>query len=70
MFKFDINNILGMINVGATLFDTIVKLVDNVKDTLSEDDAAKLEEALADLQKRNDEAFTRVSDKLKAAASR
>ena len=66
----NINTIIKVIATGSKLLDTIMDLIDNVKGTLSEEDAAKVDAALAELQRRNDETFTRVSDKLKEAAKK
>lgn len=66
----NINTIITVIATGSKLLDTIMDLIDNVKGTLSEEDAAKVDAALAELQRRNDETFTRVSDKLKEAAKK
>lgn len=66
----DIENTLKIMQQLAALTATVTDLVAEARSALSSDDEAKLKAGLADLQKRNDEAFARVSSKLKAAAQR
>lgn len=66
----DIEKTLRIMQQLAALTGTVAELIAEAKQVASSDDEAALKAGLADLQKRNDEAFQRVSDKLKAAAQR
>ena len=62
----DVIKIIGLLNGGAALFKTVMGLVNDVKDTLSEEDAQKVEDALAVIQAENDKAFADTRERLTA----
>lgn len=66
----DVNKILQLITTVATLGENLVGLVKEAKGTLSDKDATRLEEALADMKRRNDAAFNRIDSKLDEAKNK
>lgn len=65
-----IAGILGIITQIPILIEDVVKIVDNAKDVLSSDDAKTLDDALAAIQKQNDEGYAALRAKLQAAAQK
>lgn len=63
----NVEQVIKAIETGVKIFEVIQTLVEEAMDVLSDDDAAEVNTALQELQARNDETFTRVMDKLKAA---
>ena len=66
----NIEEILKLIAIGHDVVEMVTKLVQNAGDALSEEDAAKLDDALKELQASNDAAFDRIKQKLQEAKSR
>jgi flagellin-specific chaperone FliS len=62
----DVVKLLAIINSGTMLFEGITKLVEQIRDTLSEEDQAKVDSALQNMQTKNDEIFNRIDAKLDA----
>lgn len=60
--------ILSLIQQSTALVGVVAELVENAAETLSTSDAQKLAEALAELQTKNDETYSRVVAKLSKAS--
>lgn len=61
--------ILALIQAGGQAMAAILDLVSKARATLSSADQAAVDQALAELQIQNDQAFTRLDAKLAAAAT-
>lgn len=65
-----VGSILQLVSAIPQLIDTVNDIVDSVRGALSEDDAKTLDDALALIQKQNDEGYNRVRQKLQQAAQK
>lgn len=64
-----IEQLLKLMAQVASLTSTVADLVAEGREALSSNDEVKLKAGLADLRAKNDAAYDRVQEKLKAAAS-
>jgi len=66
----DLVTLLALIQNGTSLVNTITQVVEQASEVLSDDDAAEVRDALAELQAKNNATYDRVMSKLSEAAKK